>query len=216
MDNNLEIIKKHFPNLEEGVCEEIAQVSSRIHLSKEESLISENKYIKTFPMVFSGLLKIYRTEEEGRETFLYYLQPGQICSVALACCMENVKSNINITAIEDTELIRIPIKYIDDWLVKYPSWKHLVMRSYKQRFDELLHTIDNLAFKKMDERILDFFLDYHKTTGKKVYKGTHEEIARTLTTSRESISRLLKIVEKDGKITLGRNKIDFSKLIVNS
>lgn len=124
-----------------------------------------------------------------------------------------MQSNISAYAEEDTEIIRIPVDYLDKWLVKYSTWKEFVMYAYRSRFDELLTTIDGIAFKKMDERLVKFFIDRHKATGETTYTGTHQEIANSLTSSREVISRLLKQLEKSGQIIIGRNKIDFSSLV---
>jgi len=127
--------------------------------------------------------------------------------------MGRMQSNIGAYAEEETEIVRVPVDYLDQWMVKYTTWKEFVMYAYRSRFDELLTTIDGIAFRKMDERLEKFFTDRYKATGETVYYGTHQEIANSLTSSREVISRLLKQLEKNGKIIIGRNKIDFSSLV---
>ncbi|QZT38084.1 Crp/Fnr family transcriptional regulator [Halosquirtibacter xylanolyticus] len=212
-DNNVrlnpEIIQKRFPILDLNLCEKIADVGSWTEIPKGQMLIQEDKYIKKFPLVLDGVLRIYRSDSDGRESLLYYLTRGEVCLMALTCCMEHFKSNVNIVAEEDTDVISVPVRYLDEWLVEYESWKVFVLRSYKSHFDGLLETIDSLAFKKMDERLLSFFVEYQKSTGKKYFQGTHGEIASSLTTSREVISRLLKALEKEGKVNLSRNRVDF-------
>ncbi|MDC1106861.1 Crp/Fnr family transcriptional regulator [Prolixibacteraceae bacterium] len=213
LDNNIrlnpEIIQKRFPVLELELCEKIAEVGSWTEISKGDLLIQEDKYIKKFPLVLDGVLRIYRSDADGRESLLYYLTRGEVCLMALTCCMEHFKSNVNIIAEEDTDVISVPVRYLDEWLVEYESWKVFVLRSYKSHFDGLLETIDSLAFKKMDERLLSFFIEYKKSTEKDYFQGTHGEIASSLTTSREVVSRLLKALEKDGKVLLSRNRVDF-------
>ncbi|HPB06513.1 MAG TPA: Crp/Fnr family transcriptional regulator, partial [Prolixibacteraceae bacterium] len=139
--------------------------------------------------------------------------PGQVCAMALTCCMGRMQSNITAYAEEETEIIRIPVDFLDKWMVSYSTWKEFVMYAYRSRFDELLTTIDGIAFKKMDERLVKFFTDRYKATGEAIYTGTHQEIATNLTSSREVISRLLKQLEKSGQIIISRNKIDFSSLV---
>jgi CRP/FNR family transcriptional regulator, anaerobic regulatory protein len=208
-----DIIRKRFPFFEKGLIEEISKNGEWITFETGDELMSEGKYIRSFPIVLEGLVKVCRRDEESREVLLYYLNPGQVCAMALTCCMGRMQSNISAYAEEDTEILRVSVEWLDKWMVEYSTWKEFVMYSYRSRFDELLVTIDSIAFKKMDDRLLKFFSDRYKATGDTVYNGTHQDIANSLTTSREVISRLLKQLEKAGSIQISRNKIDFSSLV---
>ncbi len=207
-----EILQKRFPGFELDLCREISENGSWVHIEKGDFILQNEQQIKQFPLILDGILRIFREDDNGRETQLYYLNRGEVCTMALTCCVSHLKSSISAVAEEDTDVMLVPLHFIDEWISKFISWKHFVLYSYQERFDELIDTIDSLAFMKMDERLIDYFKNYHKTTGKTLYKGTHEEIARALTSSREVISRLLKTLENNGKVTLGRNKVDFEKL----
>jgi CRP/FNR family transcriptional regulator, anaerobic regulatory protein len=210
---SVDIIRKRFPFFEKGLIDEISKEGEWISLENGDELMSEGKFIRSFPIVLEGLIKVCRKDAEGREVLLYYLNPGQVCAMALTCCMGRMQSNISAYAEEETEIIRIPVECLDRWMVNYTTWKEFVMHTYRNRFDELLTTIDGIAFRKMDERLEKFFIDRYKVTGDTIFIGTHQEIANNLVTSREVISRLLKQLEKTGKIIIGRNKIDFSSLV---
>ena len=210
---NPEIIRKRFPLFEPELCQEVSDHGTWAFVEKGEPLMQGDNYIKTFPLVLDGILRISRNDDSGKETRLYYLNAGEVCAMALTCCMSYSKSNIYAVAEEDADVMLLPVNLLDEWLSKYQGWKQFMMFAYKDRFDELLETVDSLAFKKMDERLVTFFIDYHKTTKKTEYRGTHEEIARALTSSREVISRLLKALEKEGKIELGRNRVNFKGLV---
>lgn len=210
---SVDVIRKRFPFFEKGLIEDIAKNGEWVSVETGDELMTEGKYIRSFPIVLEGLIRVCRKDEEGREVLLYYLNPGQVCAMALTCCMGRMLSNIAAYADEDTEIIRIPVECLDRWMVDYTTWKEFVMHAYRSRFDELLVTIDSIAFKRMDERLVKFFADRFKVTGETIYKGTHQDIANSLTTSREVVSRLLKQLEKAGDITIARNKIDFSKLV---
>ena len=213
MPVSVDILRKRFPFFEKGLIDEIAEKGEWVTVETGDKLMSEGKYIRSFPIVLEGFIKVCRNDEEGREVLLYYLNPGQVCAMALTCCMGRMQSTIGAYAEEDTEIIRIPVECLDKWMVTYTTWKEFVMYAYRNRFEELLNTIDNIAFKKMDERLVKFFTERQKATGNTVFNGTHQDIANSLTTSREVISRLLKQLEKAGKIKTGRNKIDFSALV---
>jgi CRP/FNR family transcriptional regulator len=210
---SVDVIRKRFPFFERGLIDEISKEGEWITVETGDELMSEGKYIRSFPIVLEGLIRVCRKDEEGREVLLYYLNPGQVCAMALTCCMGRMQSNISAYAEEDTEIIRIPVDCLDKWIVQYTTWKEFVMYAYRSRFDELLTTIDGIAFRKMDERLEKFFVDRFKATGETIYNGTHQDIANNLTSSREVISRLLKQLEKTGRIVIGRNKIDFSALV---
>jgi len=149
-----------------------------------------------------------REDETGNELFLYFLSPGQTCSMSFTCCMMNKKSAIRTIAEEDTRFIGIPIKYVDQWMTKYQSWKNFIMLSYDSRMTELVRTIDSIAFQKMDERLITYLQQKSLATQSKTIITTHQAIAQDLNASREAISRLLKQLEQDGQVRLGRNKID--------
>lgn len=210
---SVDIIRKRFPFFEPDLINEISKYGEWVTVENGDELMTEGKYIRSFPIVLEGLIRVSRRDDEGREVLLYYLNPGQVCAMALTCCMGRMQSNISAYAEEDTEIVRIPVEFLDKWMVSYTTWKEFVMYAYRSRFDELLTTIDSIAFHKMDERLVKFFVNRYNATGNKVYNGTHQYIANSLTTSREVISRLLKQLEKTGDVKISRNRIDFSPLV---
>ena len=123
------------------------------------------------------------------------------------------KSRIKMIAEEDSVVISIPVNMPDRWMTDYKSWKEFMMYSYKHRFDELLDTIDAIAFMKLDERLIRFFEERFSSTGKTVFPGTHQDIAMQLNTSREVISRLLRNLENKDLLITERNSVDYSNLV---
>ena len=210
MDQNiLNLVRKNFPQIAEvKLQEEIANVGKVYHFRGGEVIMDYGSYVRLVPMVIKGSIKVSRESEDGNEIFLYYLNPGETCAMSFTCCMMNKKSDIRTTAEEDVELIGIPIKYVDEWMSKYQSWKNFVMRSYDNRMKELMYTIDSIAFKKMDERLLKYLHDKAETIRSKIINTTHQEIAFDLNASREAVSRLLKQLEKQEEVRLGRNQIE--------
>lgn len=188
--------------------EEMAKVSSLKEAKVGETLIEIGQYIKFIPVITKGSIKILRENEDGDELFMYYISSGDTCSMSLTCCMQNRISGIRAVVEEDVEYMAIPINFIEDWIRKYASWRSFIFRSYQTRLDEMLNTIDSLAFKKMDERLLEYLKLKSENSGSKTIQTTHQEIATDLHASREAVSRLLKKMEIDKVIILGRNKIE--------
>jgi CRP/FNR family transcriptional regulator len=165
-------------------------------------------YIRTIPMVLSGMLKLVREDEDGNEMLLYYLKPGETCAMSLTCCTNDARSTIRVSAEEDSVILAIPARLMDSLTDTYRSWKNFVMLTYQRRFEELLRTIDGVAFQKLDVRIQDLLKERASNTGSRVITVTHQEIAEQLNSSREVISRLLKRMEHEGEVKLGRQRIE--------
>jgi CRP/FNR family transcriptional regulator, anaerobic regulatory protein len=205
----LDLIRKNFPGIaEKDLQMEIMTVGHFLEFEEGEVILEIGTYVKAVPLVLSGSIKVLREDEDGRELFLYYLKPGESCTMSFTCCMMNKKSEIRTVAEEKTTIWAIPIQYMDAWMTKYQSWKNFVMQSYDTRMLELVKTIDSIAFKRMDERLMAYLHQKSKATESKILTGTHQQIAMDLNASREAISRLLKQLEKEGTVKLGRNKIE--------
>ncbi len=179
---------------------------------KEGDLIMDyGKYIHMMPLIISGTVKVLRMDENGQEILLYYLSTNESCSMAYSCCVEAKKSEVKAIAEDDVELIAIPHNKLDEWLCKYPGWKNYVMRSFNDRFLELLKSIETIAFHKLDERLISYLREKQRLSGSSNIKTSHYQIADDLATSRVVISRLLKQLENDKKIILYRNEIKLMK-----
>jgi CRP/FNR family transcriptional regulator len=205
----IEILNKRFPDLyEQELKQEIASFGTIKVISAGESLIDIGQYVKTIPLVIDGKIKIFREDEEANELFLYYLYPGDACAISLVCTINNKISLIKAISVDDTTVIAIPIEKMDYLMMKYRSWYQFVVRTYGNRLEEMLNTIDDIAFNKMDERIVNYLYKAVEANGSRFINSTHQEIAQELNTSREVVSRLLKQLEKRGLLKLSRNQIE--------
>ena len=197
-----------FPIFFEGDLKKELNSVSKVYKAETGDIIMDiDQTIDQIPLVLKGSIKILREDDEGNEIFLYYLEPGHACATSITCCLSGQRSTIRAIAEDDTEYLGIPVQYSDEWMLKYKSWKNFVMNTYSERFEELLKAIDQLAFKKMDERLAKYLHDKADLHDSCEIHISHQEIAYDLNTSREVISRLLKQLERIGSIKLGRNRI---------
>jgi len=150
-----------------------------------------------------------RDSEEGHELFLYYLNEGQTCAMALSCCGTSQVSTLHIVAEIPTQILAVPIVFLDD-LSKNQDWKIFIAQNYSFRFQELLEVIDNIAFQKMDSRLAKYLHAKVELLNTTSLSLTHQTIALELGTSREVVSRLLKQMEKQGLVALHRNRIELT------
>lgn len=170
-------------------------------------ILNENSYIRSIPLVIKGVLKVIRTEEDGREILLYYIKSGESCIMSFLGGMHQETSKVRAEADEDCEILFIPVEKVALFIKEYPQWLEYIFKLYHKRFEELLEVVNAIAFKKVDERLLDLLQKKQNLNDAAVITVTHEQLANELGTARVVVSRLLKQLESEGKVSLGRNKI---------
>lgn len=179
-----------------------------IKLYKEgEIIMNENSYIRAIPIVLTGSIRVMRVDEEGREILLYYIRPGESCIMSFLGGIHSETSKVKAVAEEDVEILFIPIEKAGMLIKDNSEWLDYIFRLYHKRFEELLSVVNEVAFKKMDDRILHFLKEKQKLIGSNEIAITHQELSEELGTSRVVVSRLLKQMEGEGMVKLGRNKI---------
>lgn len=203
-----EELMRMFPMFEKDLAEYLSRVGQIKVFEEGELLMKTGQFFKSAVLIIRGHVKLYREGEEGNEFFMYYLDPGEACALSMICATRNQASSIMAIADEETEVVLIPIQYMDTLMREYRSWYYFVLETYRNRFEELLSVIDNIAFKNMDER-LEWYLKRHAEISGNSLNIKHQQIANDLNTSREVISRLLKKMEKEGLLTLNRNQIEW-------
>jgi len=192
---------------EPGLLKSLEANVKQISVKEGETILEIGQTVRVIPIVLTGTLKISRTDENGKELLLYYVSPNQSCAMTFTCCMQQFPSEVRASAEEDVEFLAVPIALMDEWMMKYPTWKSFVMKTIRARFNELLRAIDQLAFQKLDERLIQYLKDKSKATGSSLINLSHEQIANEMASSREVISRLLKRLETEKKLLLYRNQI---------
>ena len=197
---------------EEALLEEIAKVAVYKEFKADDYLIEIGDYIKTMPLLLTGAIKILREDENGDELLLYFLERGDTCAMTLQCCVRRTDSQIKATAMEPSLLLMFPSEYMQLWMDKYRSWREYILQSYHTRMLELMETIDEIAFMRLDERLIKYLTDQAKLLGNLELHHTHQQIADDLHSSRVVISRLLKQLENKGAIQIRRNRIILNEI----
>ncbi len=203
-----ESLKAILPELNEPkLLDNLLAFGKNLTFKAGEIITEPGQFVKMVPIVLEGSIKILRMDNDDKELFLYYLQPGDTCALSLTCCSASKPSEIKAIAEEDTTILGVPVQKHEEWLEESTQWKNFVSLTYQQRFQELLVALDAVAFKKMDERLLRYIIAKMKQAKSNELAVTHQSIANELGTSREVVSRLLKQLEKKKWIELGRNII---------
>lgn len=196
---------------EPGLIRELNSKSKFISAKAGDVILDIGETVRQIPIIIKGSVKVSRIDDDGRELLLYYVNPKESCAMTFTCCMQQYPSEIKAVAEDDVEILAVPTVVMDQWLVKYPSWKSFVMKTIQNRFNELLRTIDQIAFQKLDERLIIYLKEKSKATNSTLINLSHQQIADELATSRVVISRLLKNLENQKKLLLYRNQIKLLK-----
>jgi CRP/FNR family transcriptional regulator, anaerobic regulatory protein len=205
-------LRRLFPDLyEPEIRQALLDEGTLLELKEGDRLMDLGQYIKQLPLVLKGSLKVLREDEEGRELLLYHVIPGQSCAMAITCCMGDARSTVRVIADEDTTALVVPTRLLDEWSTRFRSWKAFVMHQYQQRFDDLLNVVDSIAFRKLDDRLWKALKDRADRSGGALVKASHQELADELHSSREVISRLLKQMEREGLVRMGRQQVELLK-----
>jgi CRP/FNR family transcriptional regulator, anaerobic regulatory protein len=175
--------------------------------AKGAIILRENAYINAIPIVTKGTISVLRTDEHGREILLYYIESGESCIMSFLGGMHHDTSKVKAVAEEETEILFIPIEKVALLIKEFPEWLDYIFRLYHKRFEELLAVVNAVAFKKLDQRLLEYIQNKCELTKSKTLSVTHEQLANALGTARVVVSRLLKQMEVEGLVKLGRNKI---------
>lgn len=200
------LITQAFPQFQRELQNELENKASIKTLNEGELLLKTGQYFRSVLLVVSGLIKVYREDEEGNEYFMYYLEPGQACALSMIAASRSEASEVMAKAITETEVIAVPLEYMDEWMGKYKSWYYFVLENYRARFNELLQTIDHIAFRNMDDRLLFYLKRRREALGSDVLTVNNTEIAQELNSSREVISRLMKKLADRGMVRLLKNQ----------
>ncbi|MGM5469816.1 Crp/Fnr family transcriptional regulator [Flavobacteriaceae bacterium LMO-SS05] len=204
-----EQLKQQFGNVfDDSLIDFILQVGQIREFKSNDIILDIGQELSYIPLLLQGNIKVLREDANGQELLLYVLEMGDTCAMSLTCSMAISQSQIRAVADRDSTVLMIPTIYTVEWFHNNESWRNFILESYQIRFNELLETIDTIAFMKMDERLYKYLIDQVKLNNSNTVIMTHQKISEDLHTSRVVVSRILKQLEDEQKIIIGRNKIE--------
>lgn len=194
----LNLRKAHY-YLGNELIEEIILYGVVAEIPADTEILKEGQYVKQIPVVLKGLIKVY-SRYEDKELLLYYIQPDESCIMSFTAGINQEQSRVYAVTEDLTRVLLLPVERMPGWLKEYPAMNSLFFNQFGIRYAELLETIRYLLYHKLDKRIYDYLVEKSGVRGEKILNIRHKQIASELGTAREVISRLLKKMEKEGKI----------------
>ena len=204
------LLQNNFPTLADlpALTKKISEISSVQQFSNGDVILREGQFIKVIPLLISGLVKVYKEDEEDGEVLLYYIKPGESCVMSMTALVKNETSKVKGVVEEDAEILLLPAKEVVSIAKKYPRWNDFIYDLFSQKYAELLNVITTLTFSKKDTRLLNYLKEQAELKHSSLINKTHQEIAFDLGSSREVISRILKKLENERKVKLSQGKIE--------
>lgn len=201
------LVKTYGNRFENGLIEQLVKFGKVQSFKQKEIIIDVGMSMAFTPLLVKGSIRILRPNEEGQDVMLYYLTDGDTCPLSLTAGVRKGKSQVRAIAESDCTLIFVPAQLSKDLIAQYRSWTEFLLQSYDERLNEMILAIDSLAFKSLDERVLNYLHEKSRLANSKWINITHYEIAEDLNSSRVVISRILKELENRENIRLQRGKI---------
>lgn len=162
--------------------------------------------------LFAGEIRVYKGGENGREITLYEIGPGETCILNASCIIGNNSYPANAVTVTAGEMLLVPALEFRRLLQSHEVLRAFVFSLLSERLTEVMQLVNEVAFGRMDERLLDYLVE---KSSDGLLTATHQRIANDLGSSREVISRLLKGLEHQGKVSLARNAVTIKGCLAN-
>ncbi len=166
----------------------------------------EGSRVDAIALLLSGVVRVYKIGEKGREITLYRFGHGQSCILTANAILSQQTFPALATVEKDAEAIMIPADTFREWIGRYDRWRDFVFDLLSRRLSSVIEIVDEVAFRRMDARVASLLLE--RSRRENPIRLTHQEMASELGTSREVISRLLEDFTEQGLIRLARGQVE--------
>jgi len=184
----------------------LARMSFR-ELGAGETLLREGQSCASVPFVIEGSIRVFKRSESGREITLYRVERGQSCILSAGCGSSLSSFPASAVVEEPTSAAFLSTETIRRLLAESESFRSFVLDQYSRRVVEVMELVQEVAFRKVDERLAQYLLDRVRGSPDSSVPGTHQEFADHVGTSREVVSRILKDWELGSLVELSRGSI---------
>lgn len=204
--------RRVFPAFAESPDEfisDILSVARRHHFPEKAEIYCDGDVCRAIAFLISGEIRVYKTGSGGREITLYEVCSGETCILNASCILSGINYPAHATATVGGEMLLIPAADFRKLIARHEFLRDFVFSVLSRRLAEVMALIEEVAFGRMDQRLLEYL---RSRSNHNVLFVTHQKIADDLGTSREVVSRLLKDFEKRGIVSLSRQHVKVENL----
>lgn len=193
--------------LPETLQSEVREAVKVMQFPQDNILFRAGEPCQGLPLVLGGTVKVQMTGASGSSIVLYRMGKDDICTLSIGCLMTGHGYRAEALVEDASDVVMIPRGLFDRLMDQSAEFRLGVMESYGRRLDDLMLLVEEVAFRRMDERLDEWLSDRTSPI-----RMTHQELAVELGTAREVVSRLLKELERKGRVRLARGKIELTGL----
>lgn len=207
-DQQLEKVITVFPRFksDQALLKNIQANSTLACISADSTLCHDGQYSSALPLVVSGLVRVYKISESGKEISLYHIVEGESCVLTATSILGSSPFPAVAESEKDSEVVLLPAASVNDWLLQSMEWQHFIFELIAQRMAEVITVVEEVAFQRMDRRIASY-LNAKSNDKENIIHITHQAIAAEIGTAREVVTRVLRDMERKGIVGLMRGKI---------
>jgi CRP/FNR family transcriptional regulator len=165
----------------------------------------EGDQVDAIALLISGVVRVYKIGETGREITLYRFGNGQSCILTANAILSQKSFPAVATVEQEAEAIMIPAETFRDWVRRYDLWREFVFELLSQRLSTVMAIVEEVAFQRMDVRLAKLILANGQSSD--LVHMTHHEMAAELGSSREVISRILEDFSAQGLLKVSRGNL---------
>lgn len=210
IDNaQLNRLSKTLPVIRDANSQLVREFQQAAFLAKipaGQDVFLEGDSVDAIALLISGVVRVYKIGETGREITLYRLGYGESCILTANAILSHKSFPAIATVEKDAEAIMIPADSFRDWVKRYDPWREFVFDLLSERLFAVMAVVDEVVFQRMDRRVASLLLDRSRTANP--LRVTHQEIAAELGSSREVISRILEDFAQKGMVEVGRGTVE--------
>lgn len=193
-------------NADAQLVREFQQVAFFAKIPAGQDVFLEGDRVDAIALLISGVVRVYKIGETGREITLYRFGNGQSCILTANAILSQKTFPAVATVEKDAEAVMIPADTFRAWVSKYDLWREFVFDLLSQRLSSVMAIVDEVAFRRMDARLASLLLTRSRVQNP--LRITHQQIAAELGSSREVISRLLEDFAERGLVRVGRGEVE--------
>jgi CRP/FNR family transcriptional regulator len=198
----LPILQRAAPQLQQ----EFQQTAFFARIPAGRDVFIEGDQVDAIALLISGVVRVYKIGETGREITLYRFGLGESCILTANAILSQQSFPAIATVEREAEAVMIPSDSFRDWVRRYDLWRGFVFDLLSQRLASVMAIVDEVAFRRMDTRVASFLVGHGQVQNP--IRVTHQEIAAELGSSREVISRILEDFASLGFIRPGRGTVE--------
>ena len=176
------------------------------------TVICEDGQISTdLPLLISGLIRVYKISESGKEITLYHIGDDESCVLSASTILGGKEFPAIAETVTESQIVVLPETFVRDWIVQSTDWQQFIFGLVAQRLSDVITVVEEVAFQRMDRRIAKYLCKKQTRIGDQI-PITHQEIADEVGTAREVVTRVLRDLECRHIVQLSRGRIDIIAL----